>query len=76
MAPIVHGLEAEYDPQIDFIYLDIDDPGTEPFKKELGFRYQPHFFLLDKNGNIIKQWLGPVEKSEFREAFDGLLGEE
>ncbi len=73
MAPIVHGLEVEYAGEINFVYLDIDDPGNEQFKKELGFRYQPHFLLIDGDGNIIQQWLGPVEADQFREAFTSNL---
>lgn len=69
MAPIVHGLEAEFAGQIKFVYLDIEDPDNEQFLKELGFRYQPHFLLLDGEGKIIQQWLGPVTAEQFRETF-------
>ena len=70
MAPIVHGLEAEYFEAINFVYLDIEDKANSKFLKELGFRYQPQFLLLDGEGNIIKQWLGPVSVEDFRDAFD------
>jgi len=73
MAPIVHGLESEFYPDVNFIYLDIDDPATRPFKSELAFRYQPHFFLLDGAGNVITQWLGPVGEDELREALQSAL---
>ena len=73
MAPIVHGLESEFHNQINFIYLDIDDPANADVLSLLGFRYQPHFFLLDGEGNIIQQWLGPVSEEEFQNAFDGIL---
>jgi hypothetical protein len=69
---VVHGLEVEYYLDIDFVYLDIDDPRTNEFKSLLGYAYQPHLFLLDGQGNIIQQWIGPVSESELRTAFDGL----
>ena len=75
MAPVVHGLEAEYYGKIAFYYLDIDDPRTEPFRRQLGFRYQPHFFLLDGQGNIIQTWVGGVTQMEFVRAFSALLGQ-
>lgn len=75
MAPIVHGLEVEYHDQIEFTYLNIDDPQTEAFTDQLGYRYQPHFLLLDGEGNIIQQWLGPVTKEEFRTAFQDALAQ-
>ena len=70
MAPIVHGLESDFSGQIKFLYLDVDDPANANFKKELGFKYQPHFILLDGEGRILQQWLGPVTAEDFRTAFD------
>jgi hypothetical protein len=64
----VHGLEAEYGSQVNFIYLDIDDRNTEPFKQALGYRYQPHLFLVDADGNILQQWVGRVSGDELEMA--------
>jgi hypothetical protein len=75
MAPIVHGLEAKYHGQINFAFLDVDDPLTEPFRKELGFRFQPAFYLLDAEGNVLKQWLGFVPAEEFEAEFAKALGD-
>jgi len=36
MAPVVHGLEQAWGDAIQFVYLDIDDPRTEPFRRQLG----------------------------------------
>jgi hypothetical protein len=70
MAPIVHGLEAEYFDKVNFVYLDIDDPANENIKQQLGFRYQPQFFLIDGQGNILQQWVGAVPEADFRSSFD------
>ena len=75
MAPIVHGLEAEYSGQINIVYLDVDDPATKEFKQALAYRVQPHFFLLDGDGNIVEQWLGVVSEDDFRAAFDAALAQ-
>jgi hypothetical protein len=64
----VHGLEAEYGSQVNFVYLDIDDRNNEPFKQELGYRYQPHLFLVDADGNILQQWVGRVSGDELERA--------
>ena len=73
MAPIVHGLEAEFAGKINFVYLDVEEQDNEQFLNELGFRYHPHFLLLDGQGNIIQQWLGAVQEEQFREAFSAAL---
>jgi hypothetical protein len=70
MAPIVHGLEVDYFGTIKFVYLDIDDAANSKFLKELGFKYQPQFILLDGEGKILQKWVGPVSADDFRTAFD------
>ncbi len=73
MRPIVHGLGARYADQLVFTYLDIDDPANAELKRALKFRVQPQFVLLDGEGQVIKQWLGFVEESDFTRAFDAAL---
>ncbi|HJW90375.1 MAG TPA: hypothetical protein VJ436_07015 [Anaerolineales bacterium] len=75
MAPIVHGLEAQYNGRINFVYLDIDDPANNGFKETLGYGYQPHFFLIDGEGIILNQWIGPVEEAELTAALEASLGQ-
>jgi thioredoxin-like negative regulator of GroEL len=75
MAPVVHGLEAEYYGKINFAFLDADDPDTKSIQRELGFRVQPEFYLLDGNGQVIKKWFGYVKEDELRNAFQKALGE-
>jgi len=69
MAPLVHSLEKDYSEQIGFVYLDIDNPVNDTFKKSLGYKKEPHFFLLDKEGRIIKEWIGYVSFDDFLDAF-------
>ena len=71
----MHGLEAKYAGQIDFAYLDIDDPNTETFKRQLGYRYQPHIFLLDGSGKIIDQWVGAVGEVELDTALQAAIAQ-
>jgi thioredoxin-like negative regulator of GroEL len=75
MAPVVHGLEAEYYGKIKFAFLDADDPATQNFQRDLGFRVQPEYYLLDGNGQVIKKWVGYVSVDEFRSNFKQTLGE-
>lgn len=74
MQPVVHGLEEQYGDQIEFVYLDIDDPATNEAKRALGFRFQPHFLLLDEQGAVQQQWLGMVQAEDFERAFAAAIG--
>ena len=69
MAPMVHGLEAEYFGRINFVYLDADDPNTRVFQQQLGFYYQPEVYLMDGNGTVLQKWVGFTPEEEFEAAF-------
>jgi thioredoxin-related protein len=69
MAPMVHGLEAQYYGRIRFTYLDADDANTREFQRTLGFNYQPEFYLLDGQGNLLQKWVGFVSQEQFEASF-------
>ena len=66
---MVHGLEAKYYGKVRFSYLDASDPNTQEFQRTLGFRYQPEFYLLDGDGNLLQKWVGAVSQEEFETVF-------
>ena len=68
MAPTIHGLANLYGDQVNFIFLDRDDPATYGLQDQLGYIYQPHFFLLDADGAIIGQWRGYVDGEVLQQA--------
>jgi hypothetical protein len=70
---MVHGLEQTYGDQIDFEYLNVDLPSTAAAKEEFGYRYQPHFFLVDANGEVVQEWVGNVNQMELERAFAGVI---
>jgi hypothetical protein len=69
MAPIINLLSERYGDQILFTNLDIDDARNEPYIQALGAHYQPHIFLLDGQGNVLRQWGGFVTEEALVEAF-------
>lgn len=75
MAPTVHGLEDLYGDKINFVYLDRDDPATFAFQQQLGYIYQPHFFLLGADGSVIGQWRGYVDGVVLQEALVAAISE-
>ncbi|MCE9646461.1 MAG: hypothetical protein K8S20_10730 [Chloroflexi bacterium] len=73
MAPMVHGLEAEYFGRVGFAFLDADDPATDTFQRTLGFYYQPELYLLDANGNLLEKFIGYTTEDQLRSAFNQYL---
>jgi thiol-disulfide isomerase/thioredoxin len=73
MAPTVHGLEQVYGDKVNFVYLDRDDPATNDLRNALGYVYQPHYFLLDAEGNVLGNWTGVVAGETFQAAIETAL---
>ena len=69
MAPMVHGLEAQYFGKVAFTYLDADDSRTRDFQQTLGFYYQPELYLLDAEGNVLEKWVGFTSEEQLETAF-------
>jgi thiol-disulfide isomerase/thioredoxin len=73
LAPEIHTLETHYGSRINFIYLDIDDPANDIYKKQLNYRQQPQFYLVDREGKVIREWQGTVAFDELVSAFESIL---
>lgn len=58
LAPSIHGLEAAYAGEVDFTFLDIDDPANQELKNEYSFAYQPYVLVIDGEGSIQRVWVG------------------
>ena len=73
MKPVVNGLENIYGNQVEFVYLDIDDPSNNEAKEKYGYRYQPHFFIVNSEDEVQEQWVGYVEQDTLTVALDDFL---
>ena len=73
MAPVVHGLEREYEGRIDFLYLNVADARNDSAERALGFRSTPHFFFLRADGSIADAAQGVMPGDSLRLRLDRLL---
>ena len=73
MAPIVHGLEQQYQEHVDFLYLDVQDPRTVAAKARLGFRATPHFVTLTVDGRIVETWQGVHDAAVLKRGLERLV---
>ena len=73
MKPIVHRLEEQYGNNIEFVYVNIDNPESQTLKEQYGFRVQPHFVLVGGDGQVIGEWFGVNEGATFETAFTDVL---
>jgi thioredoxin-like negative regulator of GroEL len=73
MAPVVHGLEKQYQGRIDFLYLNVAETRNDSAERALGFRATPHFFFLRADGSPVGVMQGVVSVDSLRRALDALL---
>jgi thioredoxin-like negative regulator of GroEL len=65
MRPIVADLARECAGDVQFVYLNLDDPANNAASRRFGVNSVPRFYFLDPNGNVVRQWIGAVPASEF-----------
>ena len=73
MAPVVHGLEKQYEGRVDFVYLDVSDPRNKTATTRLGFKSTPHFFFLRPDGVTIEALQGVVSRDSLVGALERLV---
>jgi thioredoxin-like negative regulator of GroEL len=73
MAPVVHGLEKQYQGRVDFLYLNIAEARNDSAKRAFGFRSTPHFFLANRAGAVRESMQGVVPADSLRAALDRLV---
>jgi len=72
MKPIVNGLEAEFQDELDVIHLDVQKTESQGFMETYGFEYTPTFILLDGDGNERWRNVGVLDTASLREALSEL----
>jgi thioredoxin-like negative regulator of GroEL len=73
MAPVVHGLEKQYEGRIDFLYLNVAAAPNDSAMRALGFRSTPHFFFLRADGSPVEAAQGVIPGDSVRLRLDRLL---
>ena len=58
MTPIVDGLEAYFDGQIEFYHLDTDQVDHKEIGQRVGLYRHTQYLLIDKDGSIVQEWNG------------------
>ncbi len=71
--PLLKNLEAEWGDKIRFVYLNVDDPlNIDNLQRLSQFRVVPELILLDGNGTVLKDWVGPPSREDLVAEFEKL----
>ena len=75
MAPIVDGLEVEFDGKASVIQLDAGQLSNASLQSQWGLRGHPSFAVLDADGQVTKRFFGPQSEAILRQAIQTGAGQ-
>ena len=75
MAPKVSALKEEYDKDINFVFLNVDNQKWENYIRKFEVNGIPQINLFDKEGNLKSTFIGKQEEVIIRDSIDKLEGE-
>ena len=76
MAPKVSALKQEYEKDINFVFLNVDNQKWGNYIQKFAVNGIPQVNLFDKKGNLISTFIGKQDEIKIRESINNLEKEE
>ena len=76
MAPQVSALKDEYEKEINFVFLNVDNQRWDSYIKKYAVNGIPQINLFDSKGKIISTFIGKQNETRIRESLDNLQSDE
>ena len=74
MAPKVSSLKEKYEKDINFVFLNVDNPKWQSYLGKFNVNGIPQVNIIDKQGNLISTLIGKQEEQTIRDSIDNLNG--
>ena len=68
MAPKVSTLKDEYEKDINFVFLNVDNQKWDNYIRQFGVNGIPQVNLFDEKGNLISTFIGKQEETKIRDS--------
>ena len=75
MAPKVSTLKEQYEKDINFVFLNVDNQKWNDYIRKFNVNGIPQVNLFDRKGNLISTLIGKQEETKIREFLSDLEGE-
>ena len=75
MAPKVSNLKEEYEKDINFVFLNVDNQKWDNYIRKFNVNGIPQVNLFDKKGNLISTFIGKQEETTIRKSLSYLEGD-
>ena len=75
MAPSVSALKEEYEKDINFVFLNVDNQKWNNYIRKFDVNGIPQVNLFDKKGDLISTFIGKQEETTIKDSIDRLKSE-
>ena len=75
MAPKISSLKEEYQEDINFVFLNVDNQKWDNYIRKFEVNGIPQVNLFDKEGNLISSFIGKQEEKTIKDSLDKLMKE-
>ena len=75
MAPKVSSLKEEYEKDINFVFLNVDNQKWDSYIRKFNVNGIPQVNLFDRTGNLVSTFIGKQEELKIRDSIDKLKSE-
>ncbi len=75
MAPKVSTLKEEYEKEINFVFLNVDNQKWDKYIRKFNVNGIPQVNLFDEKGNLISSFIGKQEETTIRSSIDQIRKE-
>jgi len=72
MAPKVSALKEEYENDINFVFLNVDNQKWDSYIRKFDVNGIPQINLFDRKGNLVSTFIGKQDELKLRESIDQL----
>ena len=76
MAPKVNALKEEYEKDVNFVFLNVDNQKLGNYIEKFSVNGIPQVNLFDKKGNIISTFIGKQDEMKIRKSINNLEKED
>ena len=76
MAPKVSALKEEYEKDINFVFLNVDNQKWDNYIRKFDVNGIPQVNIFDRKGNLISTFIGKQDEIKIRESINNLEKEE
>ena len=76
MAPQISAFKDEYEKDINFVFLNVDNQKWGNYIQKFSFNGIPQVNLFDKKGNLISTFIGKQDEIKIRKSINNLKKEE